>query len=128
MADVTTPMFFYYPDPDGSLETIDLGEGLSKLKETPIRDVSDAYDGARALSRVVHAGGYVDRTGMAMVHQGEFFSGTGGGAGAGGAYAGNSQRGRVSGRGSEIVISFDDMFRAMDQHLGSRGRGYNWRT
>ena len=43
---MATPRLYYYPDPDGSLETIDFGEGLSDLQELPSADVADAYNGA----------------------------------------------------------------------------------
>lgn len=37
------PRFYYYPDETGSLEIIDLGEGLSDLQETPGAIATDTY-------------------------------------------------------------------------------------
>jgi len=36
------PAFYYYPDPDGSLERVDLGMGLSSLIVTPVYTVREA--------------------------------------------------------------------------------------
>lgn len=40
-----TPRIYWYPDPAGSLETLDFGEGLSDLQELPGALVEDAYTG-----------------------------------------------------------------------------------
>lgn len=39
------PRFYYYPDAAGSLEEIDLGEGLSDIQELEWADAEDAYTG-----------------------------------------------------------------------------------
>jgi len=45
------PKIYFYPDSDGSLETIDFGEPLSDLQITHRRDVIDGYTRAGAMSR-----------------------------------------------------------------------------
>ncbi|MEO1715754.1 MAG: hypothetical protein AAFR76_01470 [Planctomycetota bacterium] len=42
---VNHPAFFYYPDPRGTLEVIDFGEGASDLQEVPGAVVNDAQGG-----------------------------------------------------------------------------------
>lgn len=42
---MSTPRFYWYPDPDGSLEETDLDEELSNLEELPAAIVTDAYNG-----------------------------------------------------------------------------------
>lgn len=49
------PCFYYYPDEGGSLEVIDLGEGLSDIEETPGADVADSYAGDRTPFRAWYA-------------------------------------------------------------------------
>jgi hypothetical protein len=48
---VADPRFYLYPDPSGSLEEIDLGEGLSDIQESPVARVEDAYAGDYVPSR-----------------------------------------------------------------------------
>ena len=43
---MANPRFYYYPDPSGSLEVIDLLGPLSSLIVTPIVKASEGYDGA----------------------------------------------------------------------------------
>ncbi len=45
------PRIYYYPDADGSLETIDFGESLSDLQITLRRDVFDGFSRAGAFTR-----------------------------------------------------------------------------
>ncbi len=45
------PTIYYYPDADGTLETIDFGEGLSDLQITQRRDVFDGFSRAGAFTR-----------------------------------------------------------------------------
>lgn len=40
---MAAPRFYYYPDETGSLESVDLGEGLSNLQETASAIVTDTY-------------------------------------------------------------------------------------
>lgn len=51
------PTLWYYPDPEGGPTTIDLGEGLSDLVETPVTEVADARGMDWVTSRVIHGGG-----------------------------------------------------------------------
>lgn len=58
------PTFYYYPDPDAGVVTVDLGEGLSDLIETPITDARDARGMDWIASRVVLGGGLAIRIGL----------------------------------------------------------------
>lgn len=51
------PTFWYYPDPDGSIETVDLADTLSDLVETPVTETSDARGLDWVASRTVLGSG-----------------------------------------------------------------------
>ena len=54
------PFFYYYPSGDTlSLETIDLGAGLSDLQVTPVRIAEDSYTLAGGMHRITQ-GGYLE--------------------------------------------------------------------
>jgi hypothetical protein len=47
----TDPAFYWYPSDAGTLETTDLGEGMSDIQETPLVAAEDAYTGSYGLTR-----------------------------------------------------------------------------
>ena len=51
---MSTPRIYYYPDPDGSLETIDLLEGLSSIICTPVVAADEARSGMGLVSEALH--------------------------------------------------------------------------
>lgn len=51
---MATPRIYWYPDPTGYLHSIDFGEGLSDLQETPLATVEDAYPGDGTPYRAHH--------------------------------------------------------------------------
>ncbi len=53
--------FFYYPDIEGTLERIDLGENLSDLQVTPQRTIEDAYSLSGTMYRTVSGGSLLVR-------------------------------------------------------------------
>lgn len=50
-----TPSFYWYPDEDGSLQRLDLGEALSDIEETNGADVADSYAADRTPFRAWYA-------------------------------------------------------------------------
>ena len=55
---MSTPRFYYYPDPSGSLEALDLGEEVTTIQETPLMQAEDAYGGDGKFFRSVLLTGY----------------------------------------------------------------------